>query len=259
MATRAAVFLHILGLSVWIGALVPLAMLLWQRGTGAKAALLGFSQAAPYAVVSVVASGIGLATIQVGSVAALWSSDYGKLLLCKLALLVALAGLVAWNRFWLTPRVAAGDQHACGLMARSIAGELVVVLAILAVVAGWRFTPPPRALAAAAALPLRVHVHTDRAMADVELAPGRVGLVRASVRPLTADFAPISAKEVTIVLSNPSAGIEPIRRRAIEEEAGVWRSEVAIPVAGRWLLRLEILINDFERVTLEADAPIRPN
>ena len=259
VVTRVAVFLHILGLSFWIGALVPLAMLLWQRGTGAKAVLLGFSRAAPYAVFAVITSGFVLATIQISTVAALWTSDYGKLLLCKFVLLFALTGLVAWNRFWLTPRAAAGDQDACGLMARSIAGEIVLVFAILAVVAGWRFTPPPRALAAAVASPVHVHVHTDRAMADVELAPGRVGPMRLSVHPMTADFAPLDAKELTVILSNSEAGIEPIRRAATEERPGVWRSELQIPVPGRWSLRLEILINDFEKVTLEADAAIRPH
>jgi len=38
------------------------------------------------------------------------------------------------------------------------------VVAILGVVAGWRFTPPPRALTAATEAPLAVHIHTDNAM-----------------------------------------------------------------------------------------------
>jgi copper transport protein len=258
LVARAAVFLHAASLAFWIGALLPLGALLWQRGTSARDSLARFSRAAPWAVLPLIASGIVLAAVQVQLADALWSTDYGKLLLCKFALLATLALFVGWNRFWLTPRVVAGDQYASRLMARSIVSELVLVLAILAVVAGWRFTPPPRSLAAAASTPVYVHIHTDRAMADVEIVPGRAGPVQATIRPMTGDFGPLRAKEVTIILSNPSAGIEPIERPAQLFDETAWRvTDLVVPVPGRWTVRVDILISDFEKIILEDAVSIR--
>jgi copper transport protein len=70
-------------------------------------------------------------------------------------------------------------------------------------------------------------------------------------------FQPLAAKEVTLVLASPASGIEPLRRRAARTGesttfSSTWRiDDLTIPVAGQWSLRVEVLINDFEKVTLE--------
>ena len=49
-----------------------------------------------------------------------------------------------------------------------------------------------------------------------------------------------------------TAGIEPIRRSASFDGGSQWRvSGLRIPVAGVWRMRVDILINDFEKVILE--------
>ncbi|MBU6461873.1 MAG: CopD family protein [Bradyrhizobium sp.] len=82
--------------------------------------------------------------IQLESFAALIGTRYGIILLIKLALVVLLLALAALNRFYLTPIVTA-DHENTGALRGSIALECVLVVAILGVGAGWRFTPPPRA------------------------------------------------------------------------------------------------------------------
>src|SRR5262249_62249944 len=65
-------------------------------------------------------------------------------------------------------------------------------------------------------------------------------------------FRPLAAKEVTLVLANPAAGIEPMRRIARRTGEMNWRiDDLRIPVAGRWTLGVEILISDFDKVTVE--------
>jgi copper transport protein len=129
---------------------------------------------------------------------------------------------------------------------------------ILGLVAAWRFTPPPRALVLAAAAPARVHIHTEALMADVTLEPGRVGTLRASIVVLRGDFSPFDAKEVALVLSHPAAGIEAIRRSATLRE-GVWEIDaLPLPASGRWQVRVDILVSDFEKRTLEDSVDIRP-
>ena len=136
---------------------------------------------------------------------------------------------------------------------------------ILGLVALWRFTPPPRALVVDA--PVSVHVHGEKAMAQIEIERAKQQSPHASVLVLDGAFQPLAAKEVTLVLANPAAGIEPIRMNATRAGASggaddastapsaatsAWRiDDLRIPVAGRWNLRVEILINDFEKRIIE--------
>ena len=52
-------------------------------------------------------------------------------------------------------------------------------------------------------------------------------------------------------------GIEPMRREAINEADVTWRiDDLRIPLAGRWRVRVEILVSDFEKVALEEDVEL---
>lgn len=257
--TRPAVFLHAVGIAFWAGALIPLAAALRADDQGSQRALRRFSRAIPFAVAPLAAAGIALAAVQVETPAALWTTAYGRVLLAKLALLGLLFGLAALNRLRLTAPAERHDPRARRWLRRSIAAEVVLVLAIFGTAALWRFTPPPRALAEAAAEPAAVHIHTADAMADLSLTPGHVGTVAAAISVMTGDFGPLDAKEVTLVLTNPAAGIEPIRRKAVKGADAVWRIDaLAIPIAGRWQVRIDILIDDFRIAKLEDAIDIRP-
>ncbi len=257
--TRPAVFLHAVGIAAWAGALLPLGLLLRAGGPAAATALRRFSTLIPVAVLPLAAAGILLAVVQLGQVSALWTTAYGQVFLVKLALLLVLFGLAALNRWRLTKTAETGDGQATRRLARSVAAESALVLAIFAAAATWRFTPPPRALAEAAARPASIHIHTAPAMADLSITPGRAGPVSASIVVLTGDFGPLDAKEVTLVLSNPAAGIEPIRRKAVKPGDGSWRVDgLVIPVPGRWTVRVDVLISDFEIAKLEDVIDIRP-
>ena len=124
-------------------------------------------------------------------------------------------------------------------------------------VAGWRFTPPPRALAAAAAAPLAIHIHTENAMFQVLISPGKVGTDRFCAPADERRRQPAAAKEATLTLSLPERGIEPMERPAGLVADGYWSVRgVPLPFPGRWHLRIDALITDFEKVTLEDDFEI---
>lgn len=256
--TRPAVFLHALGIAFWAGALLPLGVVLARRGPEAAVILHRFSRMIPFAIVPLIAAGVLVAIVQVQSLDALWTTGYGRILAIKLALLVILFAFAAANRFWLTQRAERGEAKAIDRLRRSIALEIILVLAILAVAAAWRFTPPPRALAVAAAAPVSLHIHTQKAMADLTITPGRAGPAAASIAIMTGDFGPLDAKELTLVLSNPDAGIEQIRRPATKLADGTWRVDgLNLPLPGRWSVRIDILVSDFELVKLEDRIEIR--
>ncbi|MBZ9764866.1 CopD family protein [Mesorhizobium sp. CA8] len=256
--TRPLVFLHGTAIAFWAGSLAPLGLALRQQPAEAKVFLRRFSRAILPVVAVLAASGIVLAIIQVQQPAALIHTAYGRLLLLKLTLLLFLFTLAAINRWTLTAPAQAGDTEVQRRMVRSIGIEMLIVLAIFGVADGWRFTPPPRALAIAAAQPVSIHVHALKAMADLSITPGHAGEVAASIMIMTGDFGPLDAKAVTLVLSKPDSGIEPIKRPARKPGDGTWRIDnLAIPLPGRWNARLDILVSDFEMVKIEAPIDIR--
>ena len=262
LVSRPTLFLHAVCVAFWIGALLPLA--LGARDAAVRAAppaiseLRRFSNAIVPVVVLLLLTGLWLAFVQLDRIEALWTTNYGQVLAGKLAAVIVLFALAAANRCWLVPKFESSGGAAARPFAISIAFELVIALVILGLVALWRFTPPPRALAADASI--SVHIHGEKAMAEIEIERAKQRSPQASVLVLDGAFQPLAAKEVTLVLANPAAGIEPIRMNATraganggaEANTSTWRiGDLRIPVAGRWNLRVEILISDFEKRIIE--------
>ena len=165
--------------------------------------------------------------------------------------------LAAANRFRLTRRVLAGEAPARRDMARSILAEVVIAVFILGVVAGWRFTPPPRATVVAE--PAFAHLMSDRAMAMLTVTPGRPGAVTASVVISEPAGRPLAAREAVIVVSNPDAGIGPLRRPLAPHSDGVWRADgLVLPAGGTWHVEIDVLISDFDELSLEGEISLAP-
>ena len=254
--TRPSLFLHGIGVAYWVGALAPLAVMARRRNDTLPSVLHRFSAVAVPLVGILVLSGLALAIIQLESFGALIETRYGIILLVKLALVVVLLAFAALNRFHLTPIVAADYENTDELRG-SIAIECVLVLVILAVVAGWRFTPPPRALNAAIEAPLAVHIHTENAMFQVLVSPGAVGSNGFVLQLMNGDGSRLAAKEATLILSLPERGIEPIERAAQLGSDGYWHvGGVPLPYPGHWHIRIEALVTDFQKVALEDELDI---
>ena len=249
--TRPTVFLHGIGVAYWAGALVPLLAMARQPTARLLVVLNRFSRLAVPVVGVLVLTGLVLAIVQLESFRALIATRYGIILSVKLALVVGLLGLAALNRFRFTPMLALDPLNTRPLI-RSILAECAVVVVILAVVAGWRFTPPPRALAAAARPPLAIHIHTDAAMFQVLMSPGAVGADSFVLQLMNGDGSLLGAKEAMLTLSLPERGIEPLERPATLGADGYWHvRDVPIPYPGRWHVRIDALVSDFDKITLE--------
>jgi copper transport protein len=255
--TRPSMFLHGVALAYWIGALPPLAIMARRRDDTLPRVLRRFSIVAVPMVALLAVTGLALSIVQLGSIGALTGTQYGIILSIKLVLVILLLGLAALNRFIYTPVVTAAHENTRPLL-RSIRLECLIAVGILAVVAGWRFTPPPRALAAPPAAQLSVHIHTDAAMFQVTVSPGRVGANDFVLQLMTGDAALLPAREATLILSMPERGIEPIERRATLETDGDWHVRgVALPLAGRWRMQIDALVTDFQKVSLEDELQVR--
>lgn len=250
--TRPAVALHVAGIIFWVGALVPLMIMLGAKNASSQIGLARFSKFIPYPVAMILVSGFTLAVIQLGRDPALWFSAYGYILAAKLGLIVLLLGLAIWNRVSLTKPALAGEAGAQRHLEASIRIEVALVIVILALVAGWRFTPPPRALADAASVPLSFHIHTDAVMADVTITPGRPGTNEVSLFLMDGEFGAVDPMDVQLAVSSPALGIEATTVSATLGDDGFWHSDaVTLPLAGEWDMAVEIRLSRFEMVRLE--------
>jgi copper transport protein len=252
---RPAVFLHTLGISFWIGSLVPLFLLMRGRAAIAAPILASFSRPIVVAVVALSLTGILLAIVQLGRVEELWGSAYGLVLSAKFLALVPLFGLAAVNRFVLTARVKAGRAGALRWMSRSIAAEMLIGVVIFGIVALWRFTPPPRSMFAIHVLATGVqfHAHGTQGMANLTISPAHTGPIKVTINVLDIEARPLDVKGVDLALFDPANSLEPIRRTAHRLTAATWQiDDLAIPVAGLWTFRVDLLVTDFEKVSIKA-------
>jgi len=138
---------HLLAAGAWLGALLPLARAL----AGApEIGLAGrvtrrFSVMGIMCVSVLIVTGTASAWYTVGSVPALFGTDYGRLLLAKLGLVAAMVALAAANRMRWTPRLAAAGGEA-GLarrrLRRNAIAETSLGAAVLGVVGALGVTAP---------------------------------------------------------------------------------------------------------------------
>jgi copper transport protein len=239
-----AAFLHAVCVTLWAGSLLPLALAV--RG-GDQVALRRFSSMIPTPLVVLIATGIVLTIVNFDRPDALWTTAFGLVLAAKLGLVLAMLGLAALNRYALVPRLAVTGVRRLVMIT---AVEFTLAVVILGLVGLWRFTPPPRALAATEMT--YIHFHGLRAMTTIELTPERDRGASATIDITDDDSSPIAAQEVGLVIWNTSAGIQPIRTNAHFEKGSRWRVDgIHIPVAGVWRMRVEILVSDFDKIMLE--------
>ncbi len=257
--TRPMVFLHLGALSLWIGALVPLALSLRQGDAG----LRRLSRFLPLVVAMLLLSGAVLTVIQLGPDPAAWWSPYAAILTAKLALLAAVFALAAINRWRLTAPALEGSASALARLRRTIRAELLLALVILALAGGWRFTPPPRALAqaATAAAPAAyAHLHSDDVMANLIVTPGRAGPALIEIELTDGSFAPATAQAVTLGLALPERGVERLTREArlAEGSENLWIiPDLVLPLPGLWALDLEIRQSRFSLARLAGEIEVK--
>lgn len=257
---------HTAAAAFWAGSLLPLRQLLTQGDKAAAKVVERFSRLALVAVGLLFLAGLVIAALQVRSFGALLTTGYGIALTIKLALVTGLIALAAWNKFRLTPPLLRGKAAARVALQRTILAELALVGAILLATGFIGTRPPPRVLLAGAAHAvhlagseegLALTVIQERRTADIALASAWSGMNRIEFVLRSADGTPLEAQEVLLVASNIGEGVEPLRRAAELGEDGIWRVEnLLLAPAGRWTLRLDVLISDFEMATIEARTDI---
>lgn len=139
---------HIIGAGGWLGSLlfvvavgIPAALSLGAEARGVSVANLvnAFSPTALVFAGIAGATGVFAAWLHLGTVPALWQTQYGRILLLKLGVLSIVAGTGAYN--WLRVKPALGNEMGTRRIQRSATVELIIGAIVLAVTAVLVATP----------------------------------------------------------------------------------------------------------------------
>jgi copper resistance protein D len=127
---------HLLAAGGWLGALPGLVFFLGRSQSldAATQAARRFSTLGVICVGALVLSGLANAWYLVGSVPALVGTEYGRLLLAKVAVFAAMVTLAAVNRLSLTPRLKGQDGRALPLLRRNATAEIAAGIIAVAIV-----------------------------------------------------------------------------------------------------------------------------
>ena len=131
-----AQWFHFLAIGVWIGGLLPLALLLRERMAAGRPAPVAeaarFSRTAGWALLVVVITGAARTVGEAGGfgdvLEMLTGTSYGTALIVKLALAFSLIGLGAFNRRRSIPRLATDD----GLLRKVVTVEVAAAVGVFA-------------------------------------------------------------------------------------------------------------------------------
>ena len=265
---------HLAAGAVWIGGLTVLvACLLPGRRTAELAEVLPrFSRIALGAVAVLVVTGTYQAWREVAPLAALWTTEYGRLLLLKIVgflVLVALGNLsrLAIRRRYLTPVVQAmstsdtaelsesEEDRLVSRMRTSVGLEVLIAAAVLAVTALLVSTAPARATYAK---PFDATVQlASGGSAAVSVSPARAGSNSIRVTVLGPDGTPKDATEVTMTAALPVEQIGPLPVGLNRTGTGVYTAQAAaLPRPGTWELVLRVQMSEFDRDVAQVDVPV---
>jgi len=101
------------------------------------------------------------------------------------------------------------------------------------------------------------HLHTEKAMANVTVSPGRAGPVDITIQLETVDERPLTAKAVSVTLADMQTGN---RLQSVEAAHGSdddWHVKVSMLTPGKWMLGLGIAISDADHVSVESPILIK--
>ena len=137
---------HLLAAGAWLGGLVPLVLILSTDHRDREVppaadldqVLMRFSGMGYVAVATLVGTGLVNSWYLVGTVTGLLTTQYGQLLLAKLALFAGMLSLAAINRFWLVPSMSkaadGGGSIWTGRLRTHVLGEQTLGLLVLSIV-----------------------------------------------------------------------------------------------------------------------------
>jgi copper transport protein len=265
-------FVHVTAMSVWVGGLLVLVAVLPvatrvldapDRTKLLAATLLRFSPMALIAVSAIAISGLIQAYVHVRSVDNLIQTGYGRAVLAKMLLLLALVALGAYNRQRSVPRLKAlagegAPPGAAGIGLRNSLRTEVALLTVVIAVTSILVSYAP------ANTPSTGPFSTTKALGPLELQmtvdPARTGSNAMHFYLINAKDGTqfTGSKEFAVLLSLPDKHIGPLKADARKAGPGHYVAPGAdfVP-GGKWRVQIVDRVSEFDQYETTVDVPIK--
>ena len=256
---------HLWVVAVWGGGLVLLWRTLRARrreiDQSATVGLVGrFSSLATVMVVLVGVTGGVLAWQEVGTLDALTSTSYGKLLLAKVAVVGVVAVLGVYNHFRLVPALTRGKATAAlAQLWATIRVEVLLLVVVVAITSVLVVVTPARTEADGGVVERIVELG-DTGSVQLTVAPAQAGFNQIHLYLFDLDGRPAEiAEAVTLVMSLPSADLGPITREAVRAGPAHFQLDgTDLAVAGDWTIEVRARVDRFTEEAGATEVPIAP-
>ncbi|HEY1479852.1 MAG TPA: copper resistance protein CopC [Gaiellales bacterium] len=251
---------HLICGSVWIGGLVGLLALWFGTAAAERRAVLArvvprFSKVAFVSVMLLLTTGVAASYLHLPTLASLWQTSYGKMILIKSGLLAATMLIAAVNLLVTRPRLASTGirddlaERAPALLRRLVAGEIVLVVStILAASVLTSLPPPPKALASIGSIDAHVGpgaidklVQHGPYSVRVRISPNRAALPNTFSISVERKGAPVHGAEATMRFTMLDMDEEQQTYTLQEKAPGTYaRSAPALVMVGHWGLSFTV-------------------
>jgi copper transport protein len=266
---------HLAAGAVWIGALGALLFLAFPATAKMdpvdRARTLGpivtrFSDTAVVAVTVLVVSGTYRAWIEVGSWSRLTGTNYGLLLITKIAVFLPLLALGAINNRVFKPRIAAaadsGDSGDAGdgalwTLRRVVMAEVSLAIIVIAVTAVLVNVAPARPQSTSSG-PFVTDVSLGENNLNVLVQPARVGANQIHLTATAPSGAPVRIKKMTVLFEQPARDIGPLEARARQLAPGHFVVQGRqLSVTGEWTIDVAALVGKFKQIQATVQLMVR--
>ena len=241
-------FVHVAAIVAWVGGLF--ALLLAGREllatTDGERIARRYSASAAVCVPLIVGTGVLQTWKLAGGFSDVAATDWGRVLLVKITLVVILLAVTGVSR-WLLLHDGSGSIH------RTVVVEAIIGVAALGLAAGLVGLAPTPVVAAQ---PFAVQLVSNGIIVDVSAGPGSVGRneIHVVVTPPGGSIVPVIAAVASVALPGEAVSAAPVQ--LVGEGVNHYSGFVTFPQPGDWSLEVIIEVTAGETVLVKTTVPI---
>ena len=220
---------HLTAISMWVGALVCMAMLAKKNDVSVLA--VRFSRMATWTMPITVVTGVVQGVHLLGGISGITDSSYGKYLIAKTALVVLIITFGAAGR----RRLSQGSASSIGGLIKWESALVVLVLAITSFLVASSPNPASSQSASFSATLVQGGIVADLLVTPTRVGPSEVHVI---LTPPGGSLSPVISASVRFSL--PSSDIPPIPATLIAISPNHWSGVVQFPFAGEWEMEARV-------------------